>query len=120
VEGRTDPGVLNHLKSRWEPDARIEAAQAIQQLTEHPGWHLLEQIVDEFEERGDAKLHDLRHEAAMAATVERSVKYAQARGTQSGMTFHRDVVRSVIASAERAADELRKRQREAGAEEGGS
>lgn len=120
MEGRVDAGIKNHLSKRFDLDARIEAGEVVKDLLEHPGWHFIDQIVDEFEGRGEIALETLRHEAAWAATIEKSVKYAQARGAQSGLVFHRDVVASVLASAERAQAELTKAQREADAEGGGS
>ena len=118
MEGRVDPGVKNHLQKRWTPDARIEAGETIESLLEHPGWGVLEQVVDEFVERGEATLRRLAHETALSVDPADAVKYATHHGNQDGLRFHADVVESILASARKAADELKKAaQREADAAE---
>jgi hypothetical protein len=108
VEGRPDPGVKNHLRNTRSLQQRIDLAELIQSLTEHPGWALMDELVEEHRLRGAANLAKQADQVALSMEMQKRIDYAKHVGAQSGITFHRDVVASVLDSAKTAAAELKK------------
>lgn len=108
MEGRTDPGVKNYLSGTWTLGQRVDSAAVMQSLMEHPGWALMDEIVSAAHARSVKNLLVLSHNTALSTDPERAVAYAEKVGRQDGITFHRDVVASVLDSAKTAALELKK------------
>lgn len=100
MEGKVDPGVKNWLAKHRSFEQRIEAHDVMQSLIDHPGWQLMDEIVEELRLRG--------FESIASSTSAEHHELASRLGFQNGMAFHRDVVASVIDSAKTAAAELKK------------
>lgn len=108
MEGKAHPGVKNHLARTWTLGQRVDAHEVMESLTQHPGWTLLEELVDDAIERSEAHLSKEAEAVALSVDPAEAVAFAQKRGLHNGLSFHRDVVASVLDSAKTAADELKK------------
>lgn len=108
MEGRVDPGVKNYLADKRSLHERVEIADVFESLTSHPGWVLMDEIVSEMHDRGEERLQQLALKRAMSTEVADAIDFAQRRGVQNGLVFHRDVVASVLDSAKTAAEQLKR------------
>lgn len=106
MEGKSDPGVLNYLSKHRSLGERVDAADLMDSLLEHPGWGYLERIVDEMAERHGENLAREADIVARSVDPEQAIRYAGMKGVVNGLTFHRDVVASVLKSAKTAAQKL--------------
>lgn len=108
MEGRPDPGVKNYLRDKFSLHQRLENRDVIQGLLDHPALTLLDQIVDDALERSERAVNKARDNAALSTDPALVTDYATKRGVHSGLSFHRDVIASVLDSAKTAEDELKK------------
>lgn len=100
MEGKPDPAIKNYLHRTWTLGQRVEAEATMRSLVEHEGWALMEELVNAGRSNGFENL--------AANGIKEQAEYASKLGVLNGMTFHRDVVASVIDSAKNAAAELKK------------
>ena len=107
MEGRPHPGVLNWL---WDNRSLADLAEhgpVIQSLLEHPGWAIVDEVVEALRLQGEENLDRIAHKTALSIDPEAVIAFAAKKGTQDGVTFARDVAASLIDAAKTAAAELR-------------
>jgi hypothetical protein len=100
MEGRPDPSAKNYLAKHWSLGDRMAAEETMTSLIEHPGWALIDEVVDAVRLGGFDRL--------ASGAIPDHVEIANKLGVQNGMTYHRDVVASVLDSAKTARAELKK------------
>lgn len=108
MEGSPAPGIKNYLRRTRSLHQRVEEAEVIQSLVDHPGWLLMDDIVEDALARGKNDLAKSAESVALSTDPEKVTEFARKLGVQQGITLHRDVVASVLDSAKTAADELKK------------
>lgn len=100
MAGKPHASITNRLSATWTLGERADAEETMRSLTEHPGWALMDSLVEQTLEAGMATL--------IHGGIKEQAEYAQKLAVLDGMTFHRDVVASVVASAQTARADLKR------------
>lgn len=95
---------------------RVEDGKLLESLTQHEGWAVLERYAEVMLHRDGRQLAEEAKKVAISSDLQDRIDYARRLGYSEGISFFRDVVETGIASAKKAAADIRGRAETAAAE----
>lgn len=118
MEVKSNPGVANYLAEHFALEDLPEMGQAIQSLTEQPGWLLLMDMLEANATDAEELLKRHAHTAALSTDPNAAVEYARRLGVTTGKPWMAEAAETVLEKAKAAAEQLRNQaRRDAAAEE---
>jgi ABC-type phosphate transport system ATPase subunit len=107
VEGKPIPATKNWLRDNRSLGQRVQDAEVVSELLEHPGWAIVEEVAQATADRGAERLAKIAAKTALSTDPQQRLDFARSQGVQDAVSFFPDVVASILDSAKTAADELR-------------
>lgn len=106
--GRPDARAKNWLREHRSLPQRIEDGEQVAALVKQPGWDVICDLALGMKVANDKALDTVAHKTALNADIQARIDFALKKGFADALAMVPDLAASVLDSAKKAADELRK------------